>query len=96
MLQSVIPRLPRLLAFGGGLAMAVGLGGTVVLLVLRHRCTDHPGSRYGQNISGAIDSCQGYTPGVHWSFLVLGLGAALIVAAAVSPTHVVQKHAQVE
>lgn len=76
--------------------MAIGIGCTTVLLVLRDRCTDHADIRYGQNVSGAIGSCQGYTPGVHWSFFVLGLGAALIVAAAISATGVIQKHSQVE
>ena len=36
-------------------------------------------------------SWQSYTPAIHWSHLLLGLGAVLFVAAALSRTNVVQK-----
>ncbi len=83
-------KLPTLLCLAGGATLVIGIALTVALVVLRGRCTSDALSSQG-DVTLASASCQGYTPAIDWSYLLLGLGALLFVAAALSGTNVVQK-----
>jgi hypothetical protein len=83
-------KLPGLLYLAGGATLLMGIGFTVTLVVLRDRCTSNAVASLG-NVTLASTSCQGYTPTIHWSYLLVALGAVLFVAAALSGTNLVQK-----
>jgi hypothetical protein len=75
-------RLPLALVLAGVVLMATGTIITVTLLVRRDNC-------------GGVDAttdCQGYTNTIHWTFPLILLGAACIVAAGLSATNLVQRH----
>jgi hypothetical protein len=83
-------KLPKLLCLAGGATLVLGIALTVTLVVLRGRCTsDALGSQGDVTLASA--SCQSYTAAIHWTDLLLGLGAVLFVVAARSGTNVVQK-----
>jgi hypothetical protein len=83
-------KLPKLLCLAGGATLVIGIAFTVTLVVLRGRCTsDALGSQGDVTLASA--SRQSYTPAIHWSHLLFGLGTVLLVAAALSGTNVVQK-----
>jgi len=76
-------QLPRFLFLSGVATLVVGIALTVTLVVLRSRCTAGAASSHGDLTSASV-SCQGYTPFIHWSYLLLTLAAVLVVAAALT------------
>ncbi|HLM96348.1 MAG TPA: hypothetical protein VK283_08530 [Acidimicrobiales bacterium] len=78
-------QLPKLLFLCGAATLVVGIALTVTLVVLRSRCTSGAASSQG-DLTSASASCQGYTPFIHWSYLLLALSAVLVVAAGLSGT----------
>jgi hypothetical protein len=85
-----VAEAPRASLLAGGATLVLGIALTVKLVVLRGRWTsDALGSQGDVTLASA--SCQSYTAAIHWTYLLLGLGAVLFVAAALSGTNVVQK-----
>jgi hypothetical protein len=62
------------LVLAGSLLVVVGTASTVTLVIRRDHCT--------ADVYAPNPACQGYTPSIHWSYLVILLGAACFVAAA--------------
>jgi predicted lysophospholipase L1 biosynthesis ABC-type transport system permease subunit len=72
-------RLPRYLALAGVVAMVVGIAATVTLVTRRSHCE---GYLYRDN-----SGCLSYNASIDWSFALIVLGAALLVAAALAGTY---------
>ncbi len=83
--RSMRQQLPKLLFLSGTATLVVGIVLTATLVVLRSGCTSEAARSQG-DLASASASCQGYTPFIHWSFLLLALAAVLVVGAALSGT----------